>query len=298
MGYRLTNGLLEVKIEEPGTYYAQTRFDWTGFISQVTLLEGGHTFCVPESWEPGQGTGGAGLCNEFGITAPPGYETAAPGEQFPKLGIGLLTRADAGEYKFFVNYPLEPFAIEAVQEDEGTITFTTSSRETRGYAAELKKTLSLRENKLHLRYALTNIGTKPIETDEYVHNFLGIDNKPMGPDYRLQFPFEIVPVQPNRETMDEINLTGNSVSWPGRPTKDFYFMMEGFSAKGLPYLWDVCHLPSGTGVREISDYEVYRAAVWGQGHVVSPELFVKISVNPGKQQVWERVYEFYTDVAF
>ncbi|MFD1908517.1 hypothetical protein ACFSQ7_37740 [Paenibacillus rhizoplanae] len=88
----LSNGVLTVEIAEVGAY-GGTRFDWTGFITGVTLEQGGHTFCVPESLVPGQGTGGIGLCNEFGISRAIGYEDAAAGEWFPKFGIGLLQEA-------------------------------------------------------------------------------------------------------------------------------------------------------------------------------------------------------------
>lgn len=43
MVHRLSNGILTVDIAEPGTYN-RTRFDWTGFITQVTLEEGKHIF--------------------------------------------------------------------------------------------------------------------------------------------------------------------------------------------------------------------------------------------------------------
>src|SRR4030043_185045 len=83
---------LAVEIAQPGSLYSGPRFDWTGFITQVTLVspEGTrHTFCVPESLEPGKGTGGWGLCNEFGNDKAIGYTDAQPGAAFPKLGICL-----------------------------------------------------------------------------------------------------------------------------------------------------------------------------------------------------------------
>lgn len=91
MGYRLSNGILTVDIADIGEYKG-TRFDWTGFITQVTLEEGKHTFCVPESLKPDEGTGGKGLCNEFGISRAIGYDEAPIGGWFPKIGVGLLQK--------------------------------------------------------------------------------------------------------------------------------------------------------------------------------------------------------------
>lgn len=43
MGCRLSNGILTVDIADIGEYKG-TRFDWTGFITQVTLEEGNIRF--------------------------------------------------------------------------------------------------------------------------------------------------------------------------------------------------------------------------------------------------------------
>ncbi|MBE3039355.1 MAG: hypothetical protein IMZ62_11155, partial [Chloroflexi bacterium] len=40
----LNSQRLEVEISTPGAAYHSTRFDWSGFITQVTL-DGAHTFC-------------------------------------------------------------------------------------------------------------------------------------------------------------------------------------------------------------------------------------------------------------
>lgn len=76
-----------------------------------TTLDGRHTFCVPEQYEPGRGSGGSGLCNEFGIRTPIGYDEAKVGDQFPKIGTGLLKRKSEEGYDFFTPYEVEPFPV-------------------------------------------------------------------------------------------------------------------------------------------------------------------------------------------
>ena len=106
----LAGDRLCVEIAPPGSeYYNGSRFDWTGFVVQVTL-DNTHTFCGPESRD-GSGTGGIGLCNEFGIFRPIGFDDARPGDQFPKLGVGLLTQPDGSPYRFYRDYAIEPFDI-------------------------------------------------------------------------------------------------------------------------------------------------------------------------------------------
>lgn len=152
--------------------YSGVRFDWNGFITQVTL-DGKHTFCVPEALEPGRGTGGCGLCGEFGIHDPLGYDETPIGEYFPKIGAGLLKRPDSEPYDFFRKY-------EAVPNNSDITTTKTNT--------------------------------------------------------------------------------------------------------------------SGAGEKENNNFTVHKFALWGYKHVVSPETFVKIDLEPGTVQTWSREYEFFKKI--
>lgn len=88
------------------------RFDRTGWIACVRLKgRRRHEFGVPESFAPGRGTGGSGLCAEFGINGPNGYDEAGVGEDFPKIGVGLLTRQGVRDYSFFEDYPVVSYQV-------------------------------------------------------------------------------------------------------------------------------------------------------------------------------------------
>ncbi|MUG43875.1 hypothetical protein [Paenibacillus woosongensis] len=294
MGFQLSNEHLIVDIAAVGDYKG-TRFDWSGFITGITMREGNHSFCVPESLKSGEGTGGSGLCNEFSLKEAIGYEDATVGGQFPKLGVGLLTRTDAAPYQFYRNYPLQPYRIDAEIRNEQNIVFTVHPMSCGGYAAQLEKSISLDRNRLRIEYQLTNTGTREIRTEEYNHNFLGIDGQPIGPDYDLQFPFAIEAWTDEPGTMDGLRIDGGAVAWERVPDKPFYFHIGGYSTCASPWLWNLKHRPSGAGVREISSFPVYSAAVWGMGHVVSPEMFIRIELQPGESQKWSRIYEFYRE---
>lgn len=103
----LSNERLSVEISYPGEKYNGSRFDWCGFITQVTL-DGKHTFCVKESLDSRKGSGGCGLCGEFGIREPVGFDETPVGEYFPKIGVGLLKRPDMEDYDFFRKYEVKP----------------------------------------------------------------------------------------------------------------------------------------------------------------------------------------------
>lgn len=294
MAYQLKNKQLVIDIAEPGDYKG-SRFDHSGFITRTTLLEGNHSFCVPESLNPAQGTGGVGICNEFGLSKAIGYDETEVEEKFPKVGVGLLSKTNNEKYDFSENYPLDPFDISALQKDSQSITFTVLPKDCRGFAVMLVKTISIEGNRLTIDYCLHNMGTRIIRTDEYAHNFFGIDDHLMGPDYVLKFPIELSPWSDDEETMDVLSFHEKEVRWKLEPEKEFYFRIKGFEAASYPWIWELLHEPSRTGVRELSKFTVSSVAVWGSRHVVSPEMFIELNLAPGEKKSWSRVYEFFTE---
>ncbi len=213
MGCRLSNGVLSVDIADIGEDYKGTRFDWTGFITQVTLEKGSHTFCVPESLREGEGTGGSGLCNEFGISRAIGYDETPIGGWFPKPGIGLLQKLDSQSYSFLSNYPLTPFAIDMEVRDD-SVTYTVQPMESNGYAVLLTKTISIKEDQLIIAYELHNKGEKPFQTEEYIHNFIGIDGLNIGADFELRLSNGLKVEEPESQyTNNLLEVSGNTLTW-------------------------------------------------------------------------------------
>jgi hypothetical protein len=283
---------LNVEIAAPGTVYNRTRFDWTGFVTQVTL-DGNHTFCVPEDYDPNMGTGGIGLCNEFGIEKCIGYEDAKPGESFPKLGIGLLSRPDDGPYNFFKPHTISHQFPIRMEMAENQVRFTVDPVEWRGYAACETKTLSVAENCLEIVYQLENVGSQPINTHEYCHNFVGIDNQPVGSDYHLSFPFSVKLETINEQLQDVLLIEGQNIGWKATPQKAFYCRPVGFFKTNQPQ-WELKLASSEVGMREFDDFAPSRIALWGTTHVVSAEIFIDIDLQPGQSQTWTRRFEFFS----
>lgn len=283
---KISGKRLDIEISRPGTSYSGSRFDWTGFITSV-VLDGKHTFCVPESPIPGEGSGGFGFCNEFGIHTPIGYDEAKPGEKFHKIGTGLLTRPDESDYFFFDKYEVTPYPVK-IESGIDYVNFEVEPVECKGYAVHMIKKVCVDENRMIIKYTLKNVGSKAIHTEEYCHNFISIDNNPTGSDYVLKFPYSAE----SKETPDVLSVLGNEITWNRQPQSDFYIVPGGFKAVE-DHFWELLHKPSGVGVREISDFGIQKVAVWGKGHVISPEVFIGVDIEPGETQSWERVYEFF-----
>jgi hypothetical protein len=313
----LTSSRLKVEIAQPGTVYRGTRFDWSGFITQVTL-DDRHTFCMPESLEPGKGTGGIGLCNEFGNELAVGYDEAQIGEPFPKLGIGLLEKPDERRFNFFKPHKIVELFPIRVEAKGDQARFVVEPVECNGYAARLEKTVRIDDNLLHIDYLLENSGEKAIVTHEYCHNFMGIDGLPVGPGYRLVFPQEVKREPPPEQfyrmaplslrwlpkpvvkwVIDRIlsgmsqkmKLHGREITWQDTPKGAFFSRLQGFQQRTEPQ-WTLEHASSGRWVSESDDFLPTRLVVWGEAHVVSAEVYVDLNVPPGGRQAWSRRYEF------
>ena len=283
---QLENQRLCVEIAEPGTLYRGSRFDWSGFITQVTL-DGKHTFCAPESIEKNGGTGGRGLCNEFGIFRPVGYQSARPGQWFPKFGVGLLRRPDEDDYKFDRPYEFQPFPLE-VRRDAQKLVFQFEPLPCRGYAARLRKTLRLNENALSIEYELENIGSQPICTGEYVHNFLAPNGAPPGPQSVLQ----LHPGLRLQRGGALLRQSGAQVRW-NAPVKAPQIWEIAAPAPTSGMIWQLWHESEKIGLSESLDVPIERVSLWCAPHVLSPEVFVNIAVLPGQSQRWARRYQFW-----
>ncbi|MDQ2086790.1 hypothetical protein RBH29_10175 [Herbivorax sp. ANBcel31] len=283
----LNNERLKVEIDYPGNNYKGSRFDWTGFITEI-LLDDKYSFCTKESLVSGKGSGGIGLCNEFGIHTPLGYTSAKPKEKFPKLGIGLLTRSDESDYFFFDKYEVSPFNF-IISKKSDSITFITEPSECNGYAVKMTKKISIKDNFLVIDYLLENTGSKEIITEEYCHNFISINKNPVGSGYMLNFPYDIN----IKEVPEVLTFNENKISLNKNPKKDFHCNIEGFNAVDNHY-WELVFEPLKTGVREHSNFPVKSVALWGNTHVISPEVFIDVNIKPGKTQKWTRKYEFFT----
>lgn len=293
--YILENDVLEIEVADIDDYRG-SRFDRTGMITQVRLKDGNHTFCTTESLHHGQGTGGIGICSEFGLFTPIGYDSAGVGECFPKLGVGLLTKQDKMPYDFRLPYSVMPYDRQVVTAMEcGVIEFHTAPLACQGFAASLKKRISLDGGSITIRYELLNTGNKRIHTEEYSHNFMRIDGHHYGPDYRLtfSFPIEIENIEPDY-TPQVLQVASHEVRMKDVPKQDVYFN-PSVPTMGDNLYWELIHEPSLVGVREMCTFPVEKLAVWGAAHVVSPEVFALIDINPGESQTWQRTFDFFNN---
>jgi len=307
----LKSSRLSLEIAKPGTVYAGSRFDWTGFITQVTL-DGVHTFCAYEDPIPGHGSGGIGICNDFGLNLPIAYAEAAQGEEYLKVGIGNVTKLEAPQpIIHMLQHKITKHADISFEAEDNKVTFTSVNPPCNGYRCRHKKVIRVEDNRLIIDYEFENIGSKSIETEEYTHNFLAIDGLPYDENYRLNTAFRV-------DEKGRQELVGMSTMMPGITVEKDILCIGGDPSsvafedgsllfrervKGQYYTrgnqvdntgehFRLSNLKAGCYVAERDSFEAPYMAIWGIESCIAVEAFYPLKVVPGEKAVWSRTYIF------
>jgi hypothetical protein len=293
---RITNGRMNAVLFLPDQndgYYRAARFDWSGIVACASL--NGHTFFGEwfHHYDPMTNDAVTGPSEEF--REPLGYDDAKPGDTFVKVGVGVLKRVDDKPYQIGTPFPIVDHGKWTVKVRKDSITFHQELHSPLGYAYIYEKVVSLDKNTnvLHLTHSLKNIGSKPIDTTVYPHDFFMLDNKTTGPGMRVHFPF--VPVL-SKPYPDSVRLDGSTITWlsqmqphqyPGGP-------MTGFSDKVSDFDFTFEDTDLGIGVEETSDSPLASVFFWTIPTTVCPEGFVGVHVLPGQTQTWRVNFRFFT----
>ncbi len=288
MTHVLKNKNLEIQIDLPLANYTSSRFDWTGKIVSVKYKN----ICVSSTEKMNVNDDyryGKGFFNEFGLNAAVGYDETREGEWFHKIGVGLLKKV-GGAYLFSKSYEIQPAVFEVTAKPDKLIIYC-KSKNVNGYSYVLTKEIELAETGFIIQYHLKNTGEKAIITNEYVHNFLAVNNELTGSDYILKFPFHIKPelFEGNVNPEGKVVIGKNEITFNGTPNEQFFF--SNLSGKeNVASTWELINTKNKIGIRETGSFKTSQVNLWGWKHVISPELFFDIHVDPGKEIEWSRTY--------
>lgn len=272
-------------------YYRASRFDWAGIVYQLNFK--GHSYFGQwfDSYDPFLHEAIMGPVEAFDPLA---YDQAKPGEAFTKIGVGLVKRMDTMSYHFAKPYVILDHGKWSSKQRKGQIEFMHEL--TAGtYPYRYKKVIRLNDNKLVIDHTLINLGSSAIETSVFNHNFFYIDEKRIGPGYRVLFPFEIkgdasglgeFAVVNGKEVLYKKELQGNQ--------RARIRVITGYSMSADDYDISIENTNSGAGVRIRSDKPMSRLLLWSAPKAVCPEPYTKIQIEPNKSFSWSIIYEFYT----
>lgn len=277
-------------------YYRGTRFDWSGLVSRVEY--GGHTFFseFKQEHDPLNHDDICGTADEFGIESAPSFSQAKPGEPFIKIGIGVLERPDDSPYAFWKRYKIRTPGAWSAAGSSHKINFRQKLQGPDGWDYDYAKTVSLASGGPELKIArkLKNTGTQTIETDQYDHNFLRIDDIPAGTNYTLEFNFAPRLGQDSR-TQGYVEVRDHSLVFTREPSPDkaIWVRLEGFGGREDNSIKIVNHA-SGAAMIITTDQPLSKLVFYSSGGVLCPEPFVKVSIPPGQTKAWTTTYRFET----
>lgn len=292
MSHFLKNDFLQVQIAEPLESYNGSRFDHSGNITQVTF-NGKHTFCTSEQTSHNSELG-SGLANEFDIKHAQSFSQTPLGDNFHKIGVGSLKKKGDKPYDFFFPYENIPLEYEIQKSQSNKLVFITQSPVLKGIQYRYKKSITIEGSCLSIDYTLENLGNHTLKTEEYCHNFLSINGHPIGPEYELKADCKIQTDQFKNKVDPHhlLNVSENKISWSSIPQDEFY--IEGVNGMDTEYrFWQLTHRNDGVGVMEKVNRTCTGFNLWGRTHVVCPELFVSLQIEPGQTETWQRKYTFF-----
>jgi hypothetical protein len=294
----ISNGVVHATVYLPDTekgYYQATRFDWSGVIP--SLLYQGHNYFGQwfSRYDPKINDAIMGPVEEFGNNAL-GFNEAAPGGTFVKVGVGALKKPEGRPYNHATTYDIVDSGKWSVRKGPDFVEFTQVLTDNAGYAYVYRKTVRLAKGKpvLTLEHSLKNTGQKTIESSVYDHDFYMFDGQPAGPDYTVKFPFEvhwIALASPLMETAGK-ELHYLSELQPGQTAQS---NLTGYDPKkAADYDIRVENKKTGSGVRQTSDRPIARINFWTIRTTVCPEAYIDVTAAPGQEFTWKINYEFYT----
>lgn len=292
----ISNSVATVKFYLPDAengYYRGTRFDWSGQIYSLKTL--GHEYFGQwfERYDPKLHDAIMGPVEDFrtGETTL-NYDEAPVGGTFYRIGVGALRKPDDRPFQPFRTYDILNNGKWTVKTRHDSIEFTQEMNGDDGYAWRYTKTIRLVKNKpeMTIEHTLKNTGTKPLETQQYNHNFFVIDGQPTGPGVTVRFPFDLKPVKPFANDTAQVQASTIVYKHELEKGQSVYAQFEGAEQ----YEVHMEHGKAGAGVRITGDRPIQKLVYWSIRTTFCPEAYVDVSAQPGRESKWKYTYTFYT----
>lgn len=292
----ISNGIIRAKIYLPDSkkgYYRGTRFDWSG--NMPSLQFNGHEYFGQwfTMYSPEIHDAIMGPVQDF---TPLDYLDTKPGENFMKIGVGVLTKHDDKPYSFSRLYPVTDYGKWKIKKKSDEVHFIHELKN-KDYSYFYEKTIQLIKDKpqMVLTHTLKNTGNRSIETSVYDHNFFVIDKQPIGPGYVVSLPFKLSGEGQGLGVLAEID--GNDIVFLKnlKSNENVYCSgLGGFGTSAKDYDIRIENRTTGAGVRITCDQPLLKLVFWCCSTTLCPEPYIKIKVDPGQEFSWRLTYEFYT----
>lgn len=288
----LTNGTTTAVVCPPDPvsgYYRATRFDWSGVLSD--LRGRGHRYVTPwkNRHDPLCHDDLSGPVDEFTEI---GYERARPGEEFLKIGVGMLRRYSGEPYDRFRLYEIVNHGLWETTATRDRVEFRHRLLSDE-YGYDYRKELRLpHTDRLRIDYTLKNLGPAVLAGQVCNHNFFTLDRMVTGPDTAIRFPFH--PVGTWREAYDCVTLGRDGIRFNRelRPGETVFMgdLHAQDSASGT-YGFCILNLLTGAGIRVSGNAPLSHMVLWARRGIACIEPYTTFRAFPGETLVWRLEYE-------
>jgi hypothetical protein len=311
----ITNGLIHATVYTPDSekgFYRGTRFDWAGVIGHLEYA--GHNYYGPwftktdpnvfdfiykgDDIVASPCSAAVGPVEEFFTNDKAlGFDQAAPGATFIKIGVGVLRRPDSKDYSSYIQYTIVDPGKRTTHATADSVEFTQDVTDpTSGYGYSYKKTIRLVPGKpqMLISHSLTNTGKLPIESNVFDHNFLSLDKLPIGPDLRITLPFKLGIEKPIHGDLGVIE--GDSIIYRKQLEghQSFANVITGFGPTPADYNVKIENARAHAGLSIIGDRPLHSLELWSIRSVVAVEPFIHIAIQPGQTFTWSYTYTYFT----
>jgi hypothetical protein len=276
----LSHGPLRVEIDtaaDSHTAMFGPRFDRTAIVTSVTV--DGVELLGP--W---------GLCDEFGLygNGVLGYETAAIGDAFVKIGVGTLLRDTSDNYHFSHAYPVQELFPMAVEADDLRLEVRQQADPALLHRYDYRKTYEVGDgNELIIRYELKNTGERAWSFEHYNHHWFRHVHAEIGPRYLLTTGFEL----PGAETKFLLQPGSLRMAATLRAGEAAYY---GSELADFPEAENTFELSIDDApiVRYEGSFQPARFAAYASEDGFCPEVFKRATLEPGETARWFATYRF------
>ena len=292
----ISNGIIDCDIYLPDVekgYYRGPRFDWGGVMSNMEYKN--HSY-FGKWYEKYDSTNLDHIMGPVEAFDPIGHKEARPGDEFVKIGIGILQKPDTTSYHFHKPYKIIDNGVWKVKTKKDEVRFIHQIFEGK-YPYSYRKVIKLKGNKLIIEHKLDNKGNHTIDTNVFNHNFFVIDSQTTGPGFKIKFPFKIeIDGKLHRPDLAKI-VNGNEIKFVKEfEEKDIFFIskLSGFENSKDDYDIRVENSETGAGVRITCDRPLSNVVFWSSMKTFSPEPYIDIKLKSSESFSWTITYEFYT----
>ncbi len=280
-------------------YYRSSRFDWSGVIACAAYS--GHTFWGEwfSKYDPYLNDAITGPVEEFrSADGGLGFAEAQPGGLFVKIGVGVLRRDNAAPYQFGHYYPMVDGGHWQVHTRRRSIRFEQQLRSPTGVSYKYTKVVELDRNGavISLHHSLKNLGSAPIVTDVYDHDFFMLDHQSTGPGMQITFPF--VP-HPDESLAPAAVVEGNAIVYKQRlePRQTVAAYLTGYSTAIRDYDIKTEDTVHHFGIEQTADKPIAKLYLWSIPTTISPEAYIHLDIAPGHTATWTLHYRLFKTAA-